>query len=131
MAMRRYSSGFSLIEIMIAVAIIAILAGIAIPAYNNYIREARLGSARMNVEPLRLALEDHWLDNGSYTAYNNLKWDPKTNVTTLAGVGWRPDGDDDQFSYTVTGNATTFTVVVTHLGSGDAVTCAKQTACAY
>lgn len=130
MAMHRYSTGFTLIELMIAVAIIAILAGIAIPAYNEYVRESQLGAARMNAEPLRLALEDHWLDNESYAAFNGLKWLPD-GVTTLAGVGWRPDGDNDAFNYSVTGNATTYTIEVTHRGSGRKISCKKQDKCTH
>ena len=133
MARHKYSSGITLVELMIVVAIIAMLAGIAIPAYNNYIREARFGAARMNVEPLRLALEDFWLDNQTYANFKDQTWNPKTGTKTLESVmGWRPDGDDDAFSYTVTAaDADDYTIVVTHLSSGQSVSCAKRATCSY
>ncbi len=51
---------------MITVAILSVIVAIAIPAYNGYITEARLSTARSNMDSLRLFLEDHRLDNGTY-----------------------------------------------------------------
>lgn len=107
------NSGFTLIELMVTIGILAVLAAIAIPAYNGYITTSRQGAARANLEPLRLAEEDYWLDNGTYVAG---VWVPTGSKTLETGVlGWRPDGDDDKFDYAVTvSGADNATITVTH-----------------
>jgi len=89
---------------MIAVAILAIVTAIAIPAYEGYIRESRLGAMRMNLDTLRIAVEAYRLDDTS-GSYGSAK------ILTLASIydryGWRPEGDEGSYTYTVTAKATT------------------------
>ena len=59
-------SGFTLVEVMITVAIIAILAAVALPSYNNYVVRGKLQEATTNLLDLRVKMEQLFLDNRSY-----------------------------------------------------------------
>jgi type IV pilus assembly protein PilE len=63
---RHCSRGFTLIEVMITVAIVAILAGVALPAYTDYIRRAALPEAFTNLADFRVKLEQYYQDNRGY-----------------------------------------------------------------
>lgn len=87
-------SGFTLIEIMIVVALIAILAAIAMPAYNNYINRGKIKTAQADLVALSLNVENFYQRTLTY---------PTAGFATTVAVegeydGWSP-AVDDSFTY--------------------------------
>ena len=62
----RATRGFTLIELMITVAIVAILAAVALPSYSRYVLRARLTDGLAGLSDMRLKMEQHFQDNRTY-----------------------------------------------------------------
>ena len=60
-------SGFTLIELMVTVAIVAILAAVAIPNYSDYVRRSQIQEATSNLLAMRTKMELYFQDNRKYT----------------------------------------------------------------
>lgn len=60
--------GFTLIELMVVIGIIAILSAIGVPAYQNYLRKAALTDVLQTVTPYRTAIELCAIDRGGVSS---------------------------------------------------------------
>jgi general secretion pathway protein G len=62
----KHRSGFTLVEIMLVVAILGVLASVAVPRFAGRTQEARMSAARLQIENLSAALDAFEFDCGRY-----------------------------------------------------------------
>jgi type IV pilus assembly protein PilA len=68
--MRSLQKGFTLIELMIVIAIIAILAAIAIPAYQNYVIRAQVSEGASLIGGVESAVDENYANTGKFASTN-------------------------------------------------------------
>lgn len=117
MTAKRPQNGFTLVELMIVVVIIAILAAIAIPNYQDYVRKAHRAAAAQFVADIANLQAQYLLDNRIYA-----------NDLTDLGITAEPDNVDDFFDISITMSTAvapyTFTVTASGIGmhAGETIT---------
>jgi prepilin-type N-terminal cleavage/methylation domain-containing protein len=87
--------GFSLIELMIVVAIIAFLSMIAIPSFSRFLAKAKRAEAYTNLAAIYAAQKAYWAEHGKYSDV----------LSGANGIGWKPEGykgggPNENFYYT-------------------------------
>lgn len=90
--MKAVNKGFTLIELMIVVAVIGVLAAIAIPQYQNYVAKGELGAALSAVSSLKTNVEDVVVNTGKFPTASDATTakpfgviQPSNGDITLAG----------------------------------------------
>ncbi|MBO6554934.1 MAG: type II secretion system protein [Pseudomonadales bacterium] len=91
-------SGFSLVELMIGLAIVGVLMAIALPAYQTYQAEARVGVIRDNIQSIHLLQVERRTSFGEYVEGT---YAPGGAATLTTRLGWSPGTSVDEITYVV------------------------------
>ncbi|MFN7958475.1 MAG: type II secretion system protein [Holophagaceae bacterium] len=122
----RRTRGFSLVEILLVLAILGIISAIAIPSFLGQRRRARvIGDAMSNAKVLQMGLEARKADGGVYGAPGTYDWTADGSATTGPALipTFQPTGSSKMnYSVVVANGGLTYVLTVTDPSIGSGVT---------
>lgn len=75
---RHRQGGFTLLELIVTLAVLAIMVGAAVPVAKNNIKRQREEELRRNLREIRMALEEFRMKSGSFSPFESDRWDRNT-----------------------------------------------------
>ena len=94
-------AGFTLIEMMVVVAIVAILTAVAIPHYREFTTKAKRAEAYTNLDAIRVQEEAYAGEKGYYLT---CKWNPKNYTPSYSGTNeWDEESNFEAMGYRIQG----------------------------
>ena len=85
--MKKVQKGFTLIELMIVIAIVGILAAVALPAYTNYTERAKFAEVINATQAIKVAVEECYARTGALTDCNSTSGNSTTNAINALVAG--------------------------------------------
>jgi len=106
---KKSSTGFSIVELLIVVAVIGILAAVAIPAYHNHVMRSRQADAYHNLLDIKAAQEMFYSMNNTYAGPYTPLLPPSDTFEKMLSFAY---GDTTYYAYHITSaSGTAFTAM--------------------
>ena len=99
--------GFTLLELMVVIAIVGFLTALALPSYQGYVDQARQATLRSAAQSMAVRQALYRAKEGTYSSEG---WSPGDGPTE---TGWAPSKGADAFTYAISAGSDGYAVTVT------------------
>lgn len=120
--MKTKQKGFTLVELMIAVAIVGILTSVGYPSYQSHVRKAKRVEAQGALVSFATAMEQWRVENNSYKAGSD-----GTDMSQIFASQVPTDGGTKTYTLSLVSDATSYTLTATPDGAQASDVCGTLT----